>query len=552
MSATATAAGTTPALGERARYGVELAITKRAFKQLWISASVCALAFGGTAAASALSYVSTFSSEASRRQLVATTSTDRGLAVLFGPISAVNTVGGYTVYKCFVFLTTIGAVWALLASTRLLRGEEDAGRWQLMLSGTTRASRATAATLGALALAVGVIFAGTALLTLLAGGDPDVGFGIGDSMLYGLSIAIAPVVFAGVGAVTSQLCRTRRAATGLGMVVLGAAFVIRMVADTGTGTQWMLWATPFGWTELIRPFTQNDLRPLAVAAVATVVLGGAAVTVAAHRDAGDGLLASRDVAPVRPFGLRSSFGMAARLELPVLGAWCAGAAVCGVVFGIIAKMTTAKVPVSLKDALDRFGVHGGFATQYLGVVFLFVATVVALLPAGQVGAACEEEMSGRLAQLLAGPTRRTAWFVSRLALSGAGIVAAGLLAGLGAWLGARSQGVELGLSSMIGAGLNVVPTALVALGIGAVVLSVAPRAAAGTIYAVITWSLIVDLLASMVSSVSWLEHASLLHYMSLAPAQDPTVQGLAVTTAIALALCLAATMIFGRRDVRSG
>ena len=38
------------------------------------------------------------------------------------------------VYKCFVFLTTIGAIWAVLITTRLLRGQEDTGRWQLMLA----------------------------------------------------------------------------------------------------------------------------------------------------------------------------------------------------------------------------------------------------------------------------------------------------------------------------------------------------------------------------------------------------------------------------------
>jgi hypothetical protein len=41
-----------------------------------------------------------------------------------------------------------------------------------------------------------------------------------------------------------------------------------------------------------------------------------------------------------------------------------------------------------------------------------------------------------------------------------------------AWLGAQSQGVHLPFSRMVGAGLNVVPTALAALGIGALVLSV--------------------------------------------------------------------------------
>ena len=169
----------------------ESAIARRAFRQVWVGATAWALVFGVTVAASARSYVSSFPTAASRHQLLVTTSGDAGLAVLLGPVSAIGTVGGYTVYKGFVFLTTIGAIWAILAATRLLRREEEAGRWQLLLAGSTRASRATAATLLALGAATAIVFAGTTLITLLAGRNADVGFGAGESVLYGLSIAIA-------------------------------------------------------------------------------------------------------------------------------------------------------------------------------------------------------------------------------------------------------------------------------------------------------------------------------------------------------------------------
>ena len=105
-----------PAARRGRRGRVDLAIARRAFKQLWISATVWALVFGGTIAASALSYVNSFPDEASRQQLAASTSGDAGISILLGPVTAIDTVGGYTVYKCFVFLTTIGALWGLLAT----------------------------------------------------------------------------------------------------------------------------------------------------------------------------------------------------------------------------------------------------------------------------------------------------------------------------------------------------------------------------------------------------------------------------------------------------
>jgi ABC-2 type transport system permease protein len=341
-------------------------------------------------------------------------------------------------------------------------------------------------------------------------------------------------------------------ATALAVAVFGVAFVLRMMADSGPGTHWLLWTTPFGWSELMSPFSANDSWPLLPTAFATVGLAAGAIALAARRDAGDGVLASQDVTPVRPFGLRTQFGLSARLELPGLSGWCVGALAAGLSFGIIAKMTTASIPPSMADTLDKFGVRGSFVDQYFGVVFLLVATIVALLPAGQVGAACDEETSGRSVHLMARPVRRSAWLGGRLALGAVGIVAAAVLAGLGAWLGARTQGLDVGLVRMLGAGANVIPTALVALGIGAVVLAVAPRAAAGAVYGVVIWSLLVDLLGSMVAGLAWTEHLSLFHYMALAPAQAAEARTLAVTAAVGAALCVLATVLFDRRDLRPG
>ncbi len=541
-----------PAPVRPTRPGPDSAIGRRAFRQLWIGATVCALGFGLTVVATATSYVSTFPTAASREQLVVVTSGDAGLSVLLGPITEVGTVGGYTVYKIFVFLTTVGALWALLAATRLLRGEEDAGRWQLVLAGATRPARATAATLAALGAAVAVVFLGTAVLTFAAGRNPDVGFGLGESVIYGLSLTVAPAVFAAVGAFTSQLGRTRRLATGLGMAVFGVTFVVRMVGDAGPNERWMLWLTPFGWTELMRPFTVNDPWPLVPAALTVALLALGATALASRRDAGDGVITGRDVATLRPRGLGSAFGLSARLELPVLAAWCLGAVATAAVLGIIAVMTTAAIPSSMRDTLDKFGVQGSFTNQYFGVAFLFVATVVALLPASQVAAACDEEMSGRLVNVLSRTTTRGAWFAGRLALSAAAVVSAAVVAGFAAWASARTQGVDVALRPLLGAGLNVIPTALVTLGIGAVMLSLAPRAAAGTVYGVVIWSITAYLLGSLVPGLGWIDKVSLIHYMALAPAEGASATTVGVTLGVAAVLCGSALALFTRRDVRAG
>lgn len=528
----------------------ERAIARRSFRQIVVGTVSWALAFGATVAATATTYANTYPDAAERARLAATTGRDRGMAMLLGPISEIGTVGGYTVYKNFAFLTAIGAVWGLLIATRLLRGEEDTGRWQLVLAGATRARRATVAALAACFAAVGVVYVGTTAITLLAARNPDLGFGTTDSFLYGLSLVVTPAVFVAVGAVTSQLGRTRRVATGLGMGVFGVMFVVRMIADAGPATKWLLWFTPFGWVERMRPFTAADLRPLAVAVVSTAALIGVAIALAARRDTGAGIVSTRDVSEIRPRGLRSSLGLAFRLDTPVLVAWCVGAVAAGFAFGTIAQIAEDLGTSSVEDVLDKFGVgHHSFLLQYLGVAFLFFAMIVALVSVSEIGAAADDERSGRLVQLLVQPIRRTRAFVGRLVIAAGAIAVTALLTGIATWLGARSQGVDAGFVRLVGAGLNLVPTALVVLGVGAVVLAIAPRAATPAIYGVVIGSVLIDLVASLMSGARWLQRLSLFHYMALAPAQSIDATTVIVMLAVAVALCGGATLLFRARDI---
>ena len=284
------------------------------------------------AASSALTYVSTFPTQASRQQIAATTGQDAGIAILLGPITSIDTVGGYTVYKCFVTLTTIGAIWALLAATRLLRGEEDSGRWQLASSGGTRASRATVATLAGIGAAVAIVFAGTTLFTLLAGRNPDVGFAVGDSVVYGLSIAIAPAVFVGhrrvditAGPLAPGRRRTRhggvrhvlRGADDGGLEPLHAvAALVHTVRVDGADASVHRERSPSARASpsLRSPCSSSPPRLLA-----------------SRRDAGEGVLADRDAAQARTFGLGSPVDLTLRLELPIIVAWFAGVAAAAVV-----------------------------------------------------------------------------------------------------------------------------------------------------------------------------------------------------------------------------
>jgi len=528
-------------------------IAARSARGTLTGAVIVAVVLGLTIASSAITYVSSFPTEASRRQLTRLTLSGGDLSVIMGPVAGIGTVGGYTFYKGYLFLTSIAAVWAVLVTTRSLRGQEDSGRWQLLLSGATSPASATASVLVGLAGSVLVVAVGVFGGTLLAGLDPAVGFTPWDSVVHSLSVGLVPAVFVGVAAVTSQLGRSRRVATGLALATFGVAFVLRMIGDTGPGARWVRWFTPLGWSEMVDPLSTNDLVPLVPAVVCTAGLFVGAVVLAGRRDVGHGVLGGRDTARAKDRGLGTSIGLAFRLERGVVLAWIVGAAASGLALGVVASMASGAAPEGMGDLLDRFGTEGTFARQYFGVVFLLVAAIVALVPASQLGAAADEELQGRLRLVMAGPTRRAAWLAGRLLIAASASLLVAVTAAVSLWFGAWTQGVHAaGLAATVGAGLNVVPIAIVALGVGAVTFAVWPRAASAVLYALVAWSLVADLLASLVDGAQWLDRLSLFHYLALAPAAAVHVSNDVVVLVVGLGLCACAVVLFGRRDLHLG
>ncbi len=67
----------------------------------------------------------------------------------------------------------------------------------------------------------------------------------------------------------------------------------------------------------------------------------------------------------------------------------------------------------------------------------------------------------------------------------------------------------------------VVPRALCLLGIGVLALGVWPRATSQAVYAVLGWSLLVEVLGGIVTTSHWLADTSLFHQMAAAPAVHP-------------------------------
>ncbi|HXJ63829.1 MAG TPA: hypothetical protein VNN79_08755 [Actinomycetota bacterium] len=507
--------------------------------------------FGATIAASAYQYPRTFPTHESRIRLALSLKGNAGFDALFGTIHGIDTVAGYTAYKSLMTLMILGAIWGLLIATRLTRGEEDAGRWELFLAGwTTRgnAARQAAAGLGAGLVAVWVP---TALLTAIVGALPKVGIGVGAALFYATAVAAAVAMFMAIGLVVGQLAATRHQANLIGAAVLAGSYLVRMVADSDAGLGWLRWASPLGWIEQLRPLTGS--RPLAFLPIVLLVGVGVvvAVRIAAERDLGASALATRDAPRARMLLLGGQGGLTLRLARPAVIGWTVALAATGLVFGLVAQAagSALKGSQSLEKVIERLGGTSVGAASYLGFVFVSAAGLVAIAVAGQISATRNEEASGHLDNLLVRSVPRWRWLAVRIAVGAALVVVASVLAGVAAWVGAASQHTGIAFGDMVKAGVNVTPPALFVLGIGALAFGLWPRAAVGVAYGLVVWSFLAEIVAGTSSSFAWLKNTSPLLHITPVPAAAPDWTAAAWLIGLGLLAALLGLAAFQRRDL---
>lgn len=507
--------------------------------------------FSLSVASTATGYNATFPSDRSRAKLVESFANNRGVAALLGPAHDVGKVAGFTAWRTTVLLSMLGALWGLFAATRQLRGEEEAGRWEILLSGPTTRGAAAAHALAGLGAGWLALWGVTAAASVAVGRISDVGFSAPASVFLATTLCSSAAVFLLVGAVTSQLAATKRQANMLGALVVGVSYLLRMVADSTAGMRWARWASPIGWAEEMRPLTASRPAVLLLVLGAVVVLAVVTVRLAAARDLGASALPSRDAREPRTALLGTETGLTARLTIPTFAGWLVGLTICGLVFGLVAQSGADVLSGSttIEDAIARIGGRAGGAAAYLGITFLVAAVLVAVAAAGLVSAARTEEDEGHLDHLLVRPVSRARWFASRIAIASAAVLVVSIAVGVAAWAGAASQGTDVGFAKLLEAGVNIAPPALVVIGFGALAFGVAPRWTSAVAYAVVTWSALVELIGSIVTTNDLVLDTSVFHHTGPAPASPVDWGSIAALVVLAAAAAAVGLAAFRRRDL---
>lgn len=524
--------------------GRHRALARRAFADARTRTIAFALLFVTVAVLQPVAYRQTYPTLVERMAFAESFGTNKSVMLFYGRPRDLLTVEGYTAWRVGGILALFAAVWGVMAAVRALRAEEDAGRQELVLA--TAVGR-RAAFLSAMAgVAGGVAVLWLAILAGLVAG----GLALPGSAYLALVTVSPAVVFAAAGAAVCQLADSRRLATALGLCLVSAAFVVRVVADTEDHPA-LRWASPLGWTEEMRAFAGPRPAVLLLPAALSALMVAAAAAALVRRDVGRGMLGSRDARAPRTGLLGTVAGQALRAEAGVLIAWAAGLWIFALVIGIVSSsISAAGISEQLRERLERFGGLSIVTPRgYLSLTFLFFVLAVSLFACAQVAAVRHEEAEQRLETLLSMPVGRTRWLAGRLALAVAAAAVLALGSGVAAWAGAASQSAGVGLGGMLAAGVNCIPAAVLFLGIGALGFAALPRASATIAYGAVSAAFVWELFGAVAGAPDWTLQVSPFHHIGFVPAQPFRPLAAAAMAAVGVAAACAALWRFRRRDL---
>ncbi|KJL32056.1 ABC transporter permease [Microbacterium oxydans] len=452
---------------------------------LWILGTAL-MAFAGYAGVS-----QSYATLADRQSILAAALANP-VILMFRGLPSGASAGAFLAFEVLPWLALLAALMSTFLAVRHTRGDEEAGRAELVWATPAGRRLQTIATIvhGILA---NVVLAALTALALIATGLPIAG-----SLLAGAAAGSCGIVFLGVGLFAAQLLRTSRGANSLTVWVLVAAFLIRGIgnaagtpsSDLTTMTSgWPAWLSPFGWVEQTRPYDTDLVWPLLLGLGVGLVFAAASVALQSLRDIDASFVGERPGRISARPALASPHALVWRLTAGSIVGWAVGGAITGMLAtrlsGLVDQISGENPAVA--DILQKIGgATGGLDEVVVTVFFTLLGILAACCAVQTVVRARQEEARGTAEAVLASPVGRVRWLADFVVVGVVAVlivVAAAVLAG---WIGIWSNGGDQALVRVVAvAGLGQAVAASIFAVLAALVFVLLPRATSA-----VAWSLV--------------------------------------------------------------
>lgn len=412
-----------------------------------------------------------------------------GLAGSFSWIAepvAIDTPGGYATFK-YGFTILVIVLWPLLVGSRMLRGEEESGSLDALLSLPRSRARVALEKLAAMwtaLLAMGLLIG---LLAFAGGSSAGADFGLGGGLLFGLNLALIAGMFGAVALLLSQFTQASAAAGATGGLLL-LSIVVDMVHRVVSNTEWLSRLSPVYYYNLSKPlvtsYGYNSGAMLVLLGVG-ILLSAWALVLFVRRDVGgtaaipawlrlpQRAVRPGEALPVNAWSLRSIYTRSlATIAMPTFWWTLIIAGFAGWMV-IIVKQTEEKLAVLregsplLSEVIAKVG--GGDATtnaSLLSFLFVFLPLLLMAFAVTQASRWAADEENGRQELVLATPQPRSTVILARFGALATSMVVVGATTLAVTALTSVVTGLKLDQGNLAAAALGMIPLGLLVGALG--------------------------------------------------------------------------------------
>jgi ABC-2 type transport system permease protein len=399
----------------------------------------------------------------------------------------VDTPGGYATWK-YGFTILVLALWPILAGARMLRGEETRGSMDVLLSLPRSRVQIALQKLAAMWTALLLMAVLIGLFTYAGGAHVNADYTLGDSLLFGLNLALVCGVFGSLALLISQFTQENRSAAGTTGGLLGLFIVVDMIHRIVPGTDWFSRLSPVYYYNLSKPLIPSygtDPVAFLVMVVLSVILSGAAVWQFVHRDVGSTVALPRwlrppqraprpdDALPVNAWSLQSLYARGlAKIAVPTFW-WTVVIAGYGALAIFIAVQTEKQLQ-SLFESSPLFanlignvgGNNADFNASLLGFFWIFFAALLMAFAVTQASRWAADEEDGLQELVLATPQPRLRVILARFGVLTTAVMFISVMTLAASAVSVAISGLALDWGNLVAASLSIIPLGLLVAALG--------------------------------------------------------------------------------------
>ena len=481
------------------------------------------------------------------------------MVAMMGPVYGTDNYTAGVMYAGTMLLWVLIAVaiMNIFLVVRHTRADEEWGRVEVIRSLPT----GRLSILNATMVCAGIVNAVLAILLGLALAMMGIeGMSLTSSLHYGLIVGCAGFLFAAVAALFSQLSSNKSGATGLSFLALAVFYMVRAAGDM-QGSDLLACISPLGLALRSQVYVENNIWPVFVLLLETVVIAAVAYALNSVRDMGQGFISARPGRSEASGRLLSPFGLAWRLLRNTLVIWIIVMYVLGASYGSV----IADIPDFVGESPEYLQVIGipeaivktmaesdkaQIIIDYFGVFVVTMMTLVCFIPVIIASLKLRsEEREGRAEQIFALAVPRLKYLAGYVILAVAASVLVPFAAAIGLYSATAMTGNNLlTIGGLIKAFMVYLPAIWVMIGVAVFLVGLAPRAT-GAVWGFYGFVFIVSLLGSMPDLLpEWLQSISPMKHIPKLPLDKITFAPLIILTVIACALSATGFVFLRKRD----